>query len=135
MLTAFIIIVIHNFADFVLQDSEWAVNKSKSNYALLKHTSVYSVTWLLLIVFLFPDNWDINQYLIGSILFVAITFIIHTITDYITSRHASKQYAKGNLGGSIPRGLDFFVTISLDQVLHYAQLFLTYHYICEFLNQ
>ena len=51
--------------------------------------------------------------------FVIITFICHTVTDYFTSRLNSKLWAKGDVH-------NFFVSVGFDQVLHYAQLFLTY---------
>ena len=115
------IIVWHWFADFVMQNGEDAKNKSHDWGALLRHTTTYSLLWLPMTL------------LLGTmgIVFVGITFVLHTLTDYFTSKHTSKQYAKGNFGGPSPRGMDFFVTIGFDQVLHYTQLVLTYY----FLNQ
>jgi hypothetical protein len=110
-------IVWHWFADFVMQDGDDAKNKSHDRLALIRHTTTYSLLWLPIIVLL---GWN-------GIIFVGITFIFHTLTDYFTSKHTSKQHAIGNFGGIAPRGMDFFVTIGFDQVLHYVQLFSTYY--------
>jgi hypothetical protein len=66
---------------------------------------------------------------INGVIFVGITFIIHTLTDYFTSKHTSKQYLLKNFGGPIPRKMDFFVAIGFDQVLHHTQLILTYYFL------
>lgn len=121
MKIAFIIIVIHFIADFIFQDEKWALGKSKNVGDLLKHTTTYSCLWLLPMMFLFPTNYVLN-----SVLFVAITFLAHTITDYFTSKITSRLYAQGKLGSPIPN-LGFFSMIGFDQVLHYGQLLLTFH--------
>ena len=113
------IIVWHWFADFVMQDGEEAKMKSHNFGALLKHTTRYSLLWLPMTLLLGMNG----------VIFVGITFILHTITDYFTSKHTSKQYKLGNFGGPIPRKMDFFVTIGFDQVLHYTQLVLTYYFL------
>ena len=110
-------VIWHWFADFVMQNGDDAKNKSHDWDALLRHTTTYSLLWLPVIMLLG----------LKGIIFVGVTFVLHTLTDYITSKHTSKQYAKGNFGGAAPRGMDFFVTIGFDQVLHYTQLFLTYY--------
>ena len=114
------IIIIHWFADFVMQNGEDAKNKSHDINALLRHTTTYSLLWIPLAILTLG---------VMGIAFVGITFILHTLTDYFTSKHTSKQYAKGNFGGKAPRGMDFFVTIGFDQVLHYTQLVLTYYFL------
>jgi hypothetical protein len=53
-------------------------------------------------------------------LFVLITFIAHTITDYFTSRLNSKLWQQGKVH-------NFFISVGFDQVLHYIQLFTTYY--------
>ena len=128
MKIAFIIIVIHFIADFICQDEKWALGKSKNWSDLLSHTFTYSCIWLIPIMFLFPNNWTTSNYVINSLLFGFITFVAHTITDYFTSRVTSKLYAKGKFGSSIPN-LGFFSMIGFDQVLHYAQLFLTFYFL------
>lgn len=129
----FSIIVIHWIADFVLQTDKQAKGKSKNWSDLLSHTSIYSLVWLLIGFGIFlndfkpynqihntqmNDYW--NHYIPLGLLFVFITFICHTITDYFTSRLNSKLWAKGQTH-------KFFVSIGFDQILHYVQLFLTYY--------
>jgi len=136
MLVAFIIIVIHWIADFVLQTEDMAMNKSKSFKALIKHTFVYSLCWYL-VLFGF-SVWG-NHFGGPSIeelgwsswmmLFPVITFVFHTLTDYVTSRITSKKFENKQYYAVFPK-LGAFSVIGLDQVLHYAQLFLTYHLLC-----
>ncbi len=125
MLVAFIIIFIHWIADFVLQTDWQAQNKSKNNFALLSHTSNYSMVWLLPMCLVFGKmkGGATTEWIVWSTLyFCMITLITHTITDYFTSRLNSKLWA----GGKVHY---FFVSVGFDQVLHYGQLFLTYHYL------
>ena len=114
--TVIVILFWHWFADFVLQTDEMAKNKSSNNSYLLKHTITYALSWFLLI-------WIIeifqNVQFIPVIEFVGITFVAHTITDYITSRINSKLWTKGDTHY-------FFVSIGFDQFLHFTQLLLTY---------
>lgn len=107
----FIIIIIHWVADFVLQTDKQAKGKSKNWEDLLSHTLVYSVCWWSLLPFLSFND---------TAAFVGATFILHTATDYFTSRLNSKLWAEGKVH-------NFFVSVGFDQVLHYFQLFLTYY--------
>ena len=135
MIEAFIIIVIHFIADFICQDEKWAVGKSSSIESLLKHTGMYSLIWWicgLVYLAILGNTFPITVSLFPLFCFVLITFLAHTITDYFTSKQTSKLYAKGKFGSSIPN-LGFFSMIGFDQVLHYAQLFLTYHFVTEVL--
>lgn len=109
------IVLIHWFADFVLQTDEQAKGKSKENKCLLAHTLSYSFVWFVIGVFLIP----LGVLPLEVLCFVGITFVAHTITDYYTSRLNSKLWAEGKVH-------NFFVSVGFDQVLHYAQLFLTY---------
>lgn len=102
--------------------SEWmALGKSKTWNPLLCHTSTYSALWIIPIAVMlcvfygFLPNWAI----LGGIIFGAITFLFHTVTDYITSRENSKLLEKSSKH-------DFFVSVGFDQVLHYIQIFLTF---------
>lgn len=106
------LILIHWIADFVLQKHQWSIDKSKSNKALLKHTSVYSASWFVL--------WPLLGF--NTVYFVLITFVLHTITDYFTSRLNSKLWKEGQVH-------NFFVSIGFDQVLHYVQLIATFNYL------
>ena len=116
LIEIFSIILIHWFADFVLQTDKQAKGKSKNWIDLLNHTFTYSTLWLGIGMFysVFTDmtwNW---------LWFGLITFVAHTITDYFTSRLNSKLWAKGDVH-------NFFVSVGFDQVLHYIQLFTTYY--------
>jgi membrane-bound metal-dependent hydrolase YbcI (DUF457 family) len=107
------IIVIHYIADYICQTHWMAINKSSNNYALLSHTLLYSLCWIIL-------PWiTINPMFL---LFIPITFICHTITDYFTSRKVKYFFDKKDFHNG-------FVVIGFDQVLHYFQLFLTYYLI------
>jgi len=122
----FSIIIIHWFADFVMQDEKWALGKSKNMKDLLTHTYCYSLIWLIIGMIMqiinkgeFYSPWSV-------LLFVLITFICHTITDYFTSRIVAKKFAKQEYGSTIPN-TGAFTIIGIDQVLHYIQLFGTYY--------
>lgn len=122
MLTiAFVIIVVHFVADFVLQTDKQAKGKSKNWGDLLSHTYIYSMVWIIVgIIYAISlkdsyQEWDVTS-------FVAITFACHTLQDYFTSRLNSRLWADGKVH-------NFFVSVGFDQVLHYGQLFLTYHLI------
>lgn len=129
MTIAFFIVLIHFVADFILQAEEWATNKSKSNVALLDHVSVYSAFWIFASCLLFgysKPGETAEWYVINSSIFGIVTFVSHFATDYVTSRIVSKKFSKGEYGSPIPN-FGAFTVIGFDQVLHYAQLFLTYH--------
>jgi len=59
-------------------------------------------------------------------LFFPITFILHTLTDYFTSKIVKYKFNKKHYGSFIPN-FGAFTIIGLDQLLHYIQLFLTYY--------
>jgi len=118
------ILLIHWFADFVLQTDKQAKGKSKNWADLLVHTGVYTgVFWIigLLVVIFRHKGGDSVEYL-HVFLFSVITFIAHTITDYFTSRLNSKLWADGKVH-------NFFVSVGFDQWLHYVQLFTTYYFL------
>lgn len=108
------IILIHWFADFVLQTHWQATNKSKNNQALTFHVLTYSFVWFGVSGFYYIATG--NPWML---LFAPITFCFHWVTDYYTSRLNSCLYEKGDIH-------NFFVSVGFDQVLHYTQLFLTY---------
>lgn len=127
LIEIFVILFVHWIGDFVLQTDKQAKGKSKNWTDLINHTLTYSILWGLLGSIYFWSNADFTN--IGGstedlfarciIVFPFITFVSHTITDYFTSRLNSKLWAKGDTH-------NFFVSIGFDQLLHYAQLFLTY---------
>lgn len=119
------IVLIHWVADFVFQDEVWAENKSKDLKPLLKHTYTYSAIWLI-VGSLAKATGAINLEPGVLSLFVLITFVLHTVTDYFTSKIVSKRFANKHYGSPIPN-FGAFTVIGFDQVLHYTQLFLTYY--------
>ena len=129
------IIFIHWVADFIFQAEEWATNKSKSFMALVKHTAMYSFIWYLVIFgfsvygnrFNGPSFEDLG-WTPWMITFPVITFVFHTLTDYFTSKIVSRKFANQEYGSPIPN-FGAFTVIGFDQVLHYVQLFLTYHFL------
>ena len=123
----FVIIIVHWFADFIMQDEKWALGKSKNWEDLLSHTTVYSILWSIPMIFLFYNENFIKWWLSISC-FILVTFLAHTITDYFTSRIVSKKFTNKEYGSAIPN-LGGFTIIGFDQVLHYIQLFLTYYYL------
>ena len=96
LIEIFSIIVIHFVADFVMQDEKWALNKSKSCHDLLSHTFVYSMIWwfpILIIALSFQSSNElISDVMDKGALFVLITFVCHTITDYFTSKIVGKRF-------------------------------------------
>lgn len=119
------IILIHWVADFVFQAEVWAENKSKELKPLLKHTYTYSAIWLI-VGSLAKATGAIHLEPGVLSLFVLITFVLHTATDYFTSKIVSKRFANKHYGSPIPN-FGAFTVIGFDQVLHYTQLFLTYY--------
>ncbi len=110
------ILFIHWFADFVCQTDKEAKNKSTSWKALLSHTIFYSFIWLAAITF----YGAITNSSIIILLFVPITFVIHTATDYYTSRVNKVLWDNKEVH-------NFFVSIGFDQFLHFTQLLLTFY--------
>ena len=117
LLEIFTIIIVHWIADFVFQDEKWALGKSKNWIDLLTHTTMYSLFWFVMLIFL-PFNL--------TLVFWFSTFIFHTITDYFTSRIVAKRFENKYYGSPIPN-FGAFTIIGIDQVLHYIQLFITFY--------
>lgn len=107
-----ITIISHWIFDFLFQTDYMGNNKSKDIFALLSHTMVYSVLWLIPMTLLLG--------LEKAVAFAGITFLIHTLTDYFTSKLTHKLYNYNLIRL-------FFNVIGGDQVLHYIQLFFTYY--------
>jgi hypothetical protein len=123
-----VILILHWIADYVMQDGEWAVRKSKDFDFLVTHTFVYSVIMSTGVGVLMYYNISCIDCLPCTIfIFFIVTFLLHTITDFFTSKKTSREYSKKNFGTTIPRGFDFFVTLGFDQLLHYIQLFGIYY--------
>ena len=118
---------IHWIGDFVLQTEYEATHKSTENRALLSHTLHYTMTWICAMFI-----WSVYQNHIGHItmvqvgwspwvlLFFPITFVVHTITDYFTSRLNTYLWNKKDFH-------NLFVSVGFDQLLHFVQLYFTYY--------
>lgn len=116
-----IILFIHWIADFVFQTDKMAQGKSKNWSDLLNHTFLYSMLFFLPMVIIFTYHLgEIDKATVLADYFICITFICHTITDYFTSRLNSKLWEQKKVH-------NFFVSIGLDQFLHFTQLLLTYY--------
>lgn len=114
----------HFIGDFALQSNNMALRKSTSNEWLTKHVLTYSTCFL---------PWGLG--------FASLTFVLHWIVDYFTSRCTSKLWFikldEPDLGGY---GIDhyrwatvykyrrhwFFIMIGVDQLIHFICLALTY---------
>ena len=140
LLEIFSILLIHWFADFVLQTDKQAKGKSKNWSDLIAHTKMYSFVWLIVgSMYLYISYQTFSpprELCINVVYFTLITFVTHTITDYFTSRLNSKLIPKTEILASYPEYFKykkdsswylFFVSIGFDQILHYIQLFLTYY--------
>lgn len=115
------ILVVHWVADFVLQTSWQAENKSKQWDALLQHTMIYSIVWFIPALPMFASV-TLENPMPPALAFVFITFLFHTATDYYTSRVNAMLWEKKKVH-------NFFVSVGADQLLHYIQLILTFYYL------
>lgn len=124
----FFILIIHWVADFILQSDEDAKGKSKYMKNLVSHTFKYSlflfggVLWYSVIYDFITYVNSMEIIFHNAFGFAIITFVFHTITDYFTSRLNAKLWAA-------EKRHPFFVSIGFDQLLHYAQLFITFYII------
>ena len=122
LIEIFSILLIHWFADFVMQTDKQAKGKSNNWNDLISHTLTYSLIWFIPLYIVIFSGYTREE--VGwsqwMLLFIPITFIFHTITDYFTSRLNSRLWSEGKVH-------NFFVSVGFDQVLHYIQLFLTYY--------
>lgn len=116
-----LIILVHWVADFIFQPHSWAKNKSSSWKALLSHTFLYTIIWMIPVAI-------VNDGDLRVIPFLGLTFLFHTITDYFTSRVVKQKFEEEDFGNSIPND-GAFTVIGFDQVLHYLQLILTWNYL------
>ena len=112
---------VHWVADFVLQTEQMANNKSTSNYWLGMHVGVYTLTTILSWFILFSIV-GLHATLLQYVLAALSIFVMHFITDYITSRITGRYYKN-------KKYRLFFTTIGFDQWLHYLQIFAVFNYI------
>ncbi len=113
--------VSHWFCDFVLQTDEQAKGKSTSITALMDHTIMYSYVMfgILLSYMGYTYGTGDPEILRDCVAFGGITLVAHSVTDYFTSKLNKYLWEKKDVH-------NFFVSIGFDQILHYAQLFITY---------
>ena len=109
-----ILVFIHFIADFVCQTDNQAKNKSHDNNALLAHVFTYTGVSMILWGFTL-----VSFSLLQIVVFAAITFMFHILTDFFTSRLNAYLWKKNMIH-------EFFVSVGFDQFLHYCQLFLTF---------
>lgn len=105
------ILLIHWIADFILQTHWEATNKSSNNEALTSHTLTYTLFWAI------PSAIILGN-AVNALIFLVITFMAHTITDYFTSRVVKYFFNKKDFHNG-------FIVIGLDQILHYLQIYFT----------
>lgn len=105
------LLFVHWFADFVVQTSSQAFNKSKCNWALARHVLTYTLTLALGSILIFGNTIEV----IG---FSVFNGILHWFTDYYTSRLTKYLYEKKDYH-------NFFVIIGLDQFIHHVTLAIT----------
>ena len=105
--TFIVLLAVHFVADFMFQTHWQASNKSKSNYALARHVSTYTLCLAIATIPLFGFA------IAGP--FVVVNGVLHFVTDYFTSRASSKLYAKQEWH-------NFFVVIGFDQLIHQSTL-------------
>ena len=120
VLEIFVILFVHWYADFALQTHWQATNKSKDNLALTLHVTTYSLSWIgPIAVLLYYYSNDVYSAILFGFIFSVITFCVHWIIDYFTSRLNTKLWFKNDMH-------NFFVSVGFDQFLHFVQLFITY---------
>lgn len=107
--TICLIFFAHFIGDFIFQSDEVAKNKSSSNHVLAEHVTKYSVVFIFLC----------------GIYYAIANFILHFITDYVSSRLTTKAFKEN-------RRHDFFVIIGADQLIHKLCLLGTLPLIAKF---
>lgn len=115
--TLFTIFFFHWLFDFVLQTDRMAKGKSSCNFTLLEHVGTY--TFGLLIIGMF-NCMSFRDFYIG-LAWALFNGVAHFITDWLTSRCSSALWKDEKVH-------DFFVTIGLDQKIHYLTLTGTFIY-------
>ena len=120
-LDAITLLSIHFLGNYLFQNSWQASNKSVSIRALSSHVANYCLTMLLLLSCIYYDQGPLR-----IITFVAITFPIHWIQDFITSRIGYRLKIKAI---RTKNWKPFYLNRGFDHLLHYIQLFTTFYFI------
>jgi hypothetical protein len=133
-----LILFIHYVADFIFQNERWAQAKSYDFDQLLNHTMVYSMFWaacgsifILIRMFYYNDSPETYRVMwLLNFLYTMITFVVHTATDYISSKPVKQYFIDKKYGSAIPNW-GAFSAIGLDQWVHYVQIFLTIWFVFQ----
>lgn len=88
--------------DFVFQTDAMAKGKSTNNLILLQHVAIYSLPFFLI-----------------NAPYAIINGVLHFVIDWCTSKVTSFYWQTGQRH-------KFFVTIGIDQALHFTCLLVTY---------
>lgn len=113
LLHIILLLVCHYVSDFHFQTDTMAINKSTSNKWLTIHVLAYIYPFAVLYAFFM--FFGIIDYMEFYVIVVA-NFVLHWITDYVTSRIASYYYKNEKRSA-------FFKTIGADQLIHGLCLF------------
>ena len=113
----FCIFIFHYVADYMFQKGEWALEKSTKLTSLLKHTTIYSLMWFIPMAALLG--------IVNGIIFVVVTFVLHTIQDYIISPIVKRMFETEKYYTDLPN-TGVFSFMGFDQFLHYLQLYGTF---------
>ena len=111
------VLTAHFIADFVFQKTKTGLLKSKDNVILLSHV----ITYVVILAILMVPVLGLHGWGQGAGLYALVNGVLHFPTDFISSRLSSKYYKEGRLYA-------FWKVIGLDQLAHYAGLFLTLPY-------
>lgn len=111
------VLAAHFIADFVLQTTWIGLNKSKNFTVLMWHITFYTIALMFMMIPMLGTT--------AAAYYGLVNGLLHLPTDFISSKLSSKYYAEGRLYA-------FWKVIGLDQLAHYAGLFLTLPY---FLHQ
>lgn len=110
----YLVMFAHWMGDFVLQTEWMAINKSKLWRALTAHVAMYSAV-LAVLAFALAPSWQV------ALQFIGVNAALHFVTDAVTSRVSSYFWDKNDLRF-------FFVTLGLDQFLHFVALYATWRH-------
>lgn len=115
------IMIAHWIGDFLLQKNKKKTRKkikNKNIKHLLPHTLIYTLV-LTFTVFILQliNNWNSNL-----ILFFLITYTSHFIVDLIITKRNENILKRNDRH-------QYFLTIGIDQFLHYSILFATIYYL------
>lgn len=118
-----VLLCTHYFADFICQPRWMAEGKSSNFTILLAHCALYAGLFVVPMVFIFEaGKYNISGAWVASFCFFLITFFLHFIVDFFTSRMTTFFWLRKQMR-------PFFLTIGADQLLHYLCLIGTYKFI------